>query len=371
VTGGLLSREVIARIVKHRRAVEKPFFRPAALDPAAVAELTANARTRTLAATLENRILMVTAVVILILLTVVASLASWLFGQWLAARTRISGAALVIGGGGVALLVGAVAFVMIGATTWWQRFIPVFDSSPFIPPAAAPASTPQAAAPADRKAEMLALAELHLERSEFGEAIELARQYLDTQPLDAEMNSLRVRAMFAATHPGSAEVDPMAAAIAVNTEWPATDCVVAKYSDGTARWVLDNYCAGVVAVAFQSCEFGEAGCRSGGIWRYEQAGILMTAANDKPVLLRVADGGPLVAPFFTIPDVAGARRQIRYGACLVTAPRVLRLLRDSGSDEMAQQRLATALREDLCYAQVLRWSSGGKQLMTFSTGNQQ
>jgi hypothetical protein len=56
----------------------------------------------------------------------------------------------------------------------------------------------------------------------------------------------------------------------------------------------------------------------------------------------LADGGPLVAPFFTIPDVAGRQRQIRYAACLVTAPRVLRLLRDSG---------------------------GEQQLTTFSTGN--
>jgi hypothetical protein len=47
----------------------------------------------------------------------------------------------------------------------------------------------------------------------------------------------------------------------------------------------------------------------------------------------LADGGPLVAPFFTIPDVAGRQRQIRYAACLVTAPRVLRLLRDSGGEQ--------------------------------------
>ena len=92
----------------------------------------------------------------------------------------------------------------------------------------------------------------------------------------------------------------------------------------------------------------------------------MTAANDKPVLLRVADKGPLVAPIFTIPDVAGTRRQIRYGACLVTAPRVLRLLRESGGDELAQQRLAAALRDDLCYAQVLGWraaDSGDDKLL--------
>jgi hypothetical protein len=216
--------------------------------------------------------------------------------------------------------------------------------------------------PDDRKAAIRAAAELHLERSEFAETIELAREYLATQPLDADMQSLLTRATFAATHPGSAVGDP----VVIDPDWPATNCVAAKYSDRTAMWVLDNACEGVVAVALQSCGLGEGACRSAdlsaGRWRYEPAGILMTVANDKPVLLRVADKGPLVAPIFTIPDVAGTRRQIRYGACLVTAPRVLRLLRDSGGDEMAQQRLAAALRDDACYSQVLRWSSGDKLL---------
>lgn len=255
---------------------------------------------------------MVTAVVILILLMVAASLASWLFGQWLAGRTRVSSTALALGGGGAVLLIGTVAYLAIGATTWWQRFMPVFDSSPPIPPAAAlasaPVPAPQAAVPDDRA-----------------------------------------------------------------PEWPATTCVSAKYSDKTARWMVDNACDAVVAVAFQSCEMGEVECRSAREqrWRYEPHGILMTAANDKPVLLRVADAGPLVAPIFTIPDVAGTRRQIRYAACLVTAPRVLRLLNESGGDEMAQQRLVAALRDDTCYSQVLRWSSGDHQLTNFSTGNPQ
>jgi hypothetical protein len=313
---------------------------------------------------------MITTIVILTLLTVVASLASWLFAQWLAARTRISGTALAIGGCGVVLLIGTVAYLAIGATTWWQRFMPVFDSSPLIPPAAAPASTPQAAAAhPEGKAQLRAAAELHLERSEFAAAIEIARQYLAKHPTDADMISLLTRATFAATHPGSAEGDP----VVINAEWPATNCVAARYSERTARWVLDNACSGVVAVAFQSCDLGQGACRfadqSPQRWRYEPAGILLTAANDKPVLLRVADKGPLIAPFFTIPDVAGTRRQIRYGACLVTAPRVLRLLSDSGGDELAQQRLAAALRDDLCYSQVLRWSSGDKLLETFSTGH--
>jgi hypothetical protein len=312
---------------------------------------------------------MVAAVVILVLLTVAASLASWLFGQWLAGRSRVSGAALVLGGGGALLLIGTVAYLAVGVTTWWQRFMPVFDSgtaiqpvaAPDFPPTSAPA-IPAAAAPDDRKAEIRAAAERHLERSEYAETIALARQYLETQPLDADMRSLLVRATFAATHPGSAVDGP----VRIDPDWPATNCVAAKYSGRTAMWVLDNACDGVVAVAFQSCELGEAACRSAGRqWRYEPAGILMTAANDRPVLLRVADKGPLVAPIFTIPDVAGTPRQIRYGACLVTAPHVLRLLRESGGDEMAQQRLAAALRDDACYSQVLRWS-GSDELLTNS-----
>jgi hypothetical protein len=55
----LLSREVIARIVKHSRAVEKPFFRPAGRPLRAtsgrVAELTAIDRARTLPQGLELR----------------------------------------------------------------------------------------------------------------------------------------------------------------------------------------------------------------------------------------------------------------------------------------------------------------------------
>src|ERR1044072_7228843 len=80
---------------------------------------------------------MVTTVVILILLTVAASLASWLFGQWLARRIRVSSTALAFGGGGAGLLIGTVAYLAIGATTWWQRFMTVFESSPPLPPAAA------------------------------------------------------------------------------------------------------------------------------------------------------------------------------------------------------------------------------------------
>jgi hypothetical protein len=259
---------------------------------------------------------MVTAVVILTLLTVVASLASWLFGQWLGARTRISGAALAIGGAGVTLLVGAVAFVMIGATTGWQRFIPIHDSSPLIAPApvAAQPANPVSAEPTaekvaaqhqrEQKAEMVEAAERHLRWSDYAKAVDVARQYLAEHPGDPEMSSL-----------------------------------------------------------FASCQSSETACFTNAVvsqeWSYEPAGILMTAANDKPVPLRLRKDGPLVAPIFTIRDPAGARRQIRYLACDVTAPGVLELLRTSAGDE---ERLAAELRVDACYAQVLDWSRSGQRL---------
>lgn len=346
---------------------------------------------------------MVTAALILVLLTIAASLASWLFGQWLAGRIRISGAALAVGGAGALLMIGTVAFVVIGATTWWQRLMPVQDSSPLIPSAAAPVRSaetatvarepdplPQAepdrtdpsadpvespepnptfeaelvAEPVPRatfgepKEQMLAAAERHLGQSEYAEAVDVARQYLADQPGDAEMRSMLARALFAAEHPGAAALIPAV----VVAEWPATDCVLSRRSEESSRWILDNGCGRVVAVLFASCQFSETACFTNALvskgWSYEPTGILLTAANDKPVPLRLGNDGPLVAPIFTIRDPAGARRQIRYLACEVTAPGVLQLLRTSGGDE---QRLTAELRADACYGQVLDWSRSGQR----------
>jgi hypothetical protein len=358
---------------------------------------------------------MVTSVVIVTLLTIVASLASWLFSQWLARRARISGAALAAGGVGAVLLIGAVALVMVTASTSWQHLIPVQDFSPMIEPAPAPirsaqapvdrqpdpapaaeqyaerievdeaSSLPQVEPPAEvqtfeeptiiEEAEVIArfrfgepkdgmldAAERYLEASKYASAIDVTRRYLADHPYDAEMGSLLARSLFAAQHPGTASLIPAV----VVAEWPATDCVVSKRADGSSHWILDNGCGTVVAVLFASCELSETACFTNALvtrgWSYEPAGILMTAANDKPLALRLADDGPLVAPIFTIRDVSGVRRQIRYLACQVTAPRVLQLLRGSGGYEPTPQLLTAELRADPCYSQVLDWSRNGHRL---------
>lgn len=328
---------------------------------------------------------MATAVLVITLLTLAASLASWLFSQWLARRVRISAAALVVGGGGAVALISTVAFVIIAASTGWRQLIPVQDFSPLIDPAptatrssdawpakqqpvAAAVRTPQedAATIAERlrmsarKAEMLAAAESHLEQSEHKQAVDIAREYLAANPDDDDMRSMLARSMFAAQHPGAASIIPAA----VVAEWPATGCVESTRSDQSARWMLDNGCGRVVAVLFASCELSETACFTNALisqgWSYQQSGILMTAANDRPVPLRLGDRGPLVAPIFTIRDAGNAPRQIRYLACEVTAPGVLQVLRESGGEAM-QQRLAAELRADACYAQVLAWSNSGQR----------
>jgi len=346
---------------------------------------------------------MATAVLIVTLLTVAASLASWLFSQWLARRARISSAALVVAGGGTVFLIGAVALILVAASTGWVHFIPVEDFSmlepapmpvrstetavvereaepspqPEQPQAEPPAELVQVAEPSpvfafepaekpvpratfnEPKEGMLAAAERHLAQSEYIEAIGLARQYLVDQPADPEMRSMLARSLFAAEHPGSASLIPAV----VVAEWPATDCIESTRSEDSARWILDNGCGRVVAVLFASCQLSETACFTNALvsrgWSYEPAGILMTAANDKPVPLRLGNDGPLVAPIFTIRDHAGARRQIRYLACEVTTPAVLQLLHTSGGDE---RRLTAELRADACYSQVLDWSRSGQRL---------
>jgi hypothetical protein len=329
---------------------------------------------------------MVSSAVIITLLTIVASLASWLLSQWLARRTRLPALALAAGGVGTTLLLGAVALLMVTTSASWRQLIPIVDTSPLIAPAPASKRSPQpttfapqpAASPTPppedpaaaaerlrisvRKPELLASAESHLERNEYSRAIEIAREYLALHRSDAEMRSLLARALFAAQHPGPASIIPAA----VVAEWPATECVESMRADESAHWVLDNGCGRVVAVLFASCELSETACFanalvSQGGWKYEPTGILLTAGNDKPLPLRLGDRGPRVAPIFTIRDAGGVRRQIRYLACEVTAPGVLRALREYG-DQPAQQALTAELNTDACYLQVLDWTRIGHRL---------
>ena len=271
---------------------------------------------------------MASAVVIITLLTVAASLASWLFSRWLASRVRLSAAALAVGGAGAVLLISAVAFVVVGAASGWQLLIPVQDFSLPADPASAARSTdawpvkrqPVEAAESpqqedvataserlrmsERKAEMLASAESYLEQSQYRQAVDTAREYLAVYPRDADMLSMMARCSRL-----SIPVPPLS-----SPPWSSRNGRRPTVSRPRARTT-------------------------------RRAGCSTTA---------------VVAPIFTIRDAGNARRQIRYLACEVTAPGVLQVLRASGGD-LTQQRLTAELRADACYAQVLAWSSTGQR----------
>jgi hypothetical protein len=116
-----------------------PFFSADVVRDSARSGIDGNRRRAHAGADSRTRIAMVTSAVTIILLTIVASLASWLFSQWLARRARVSGLALAVGGVGTVLLLGAVALVMVTASTSWQQLMPVADASPLRQEMLAPA----------------------------------------------------------------------------------------------------------------------------------------------------------------------------------------------------------------------------------------
>lgn len=87
---------------------------------------------------------MFTALLILLLLALAASLGSWLFSQWLTEQRRASALSLGLGGMGLVLLLGASAVAIVSTSATWQAWIPGL----------------QQALPAAGKAERVAVADL-------------------------------------------------------------------------------------------------------------------------------------------------------------------------------------------------------------------
>lgn len=67
---------------------------------------------------------MFTALLILLLLALAASLGSWLFNQWLTEQRRASALSLGLGGMGLVLLLGASAMAIVSTSATWQAWIP-------------------------------------------------------------------------------------------------------------------------------------------------------------------------------------------------------------------------------------------------------
>lgn len=247
---------------------------------------------------------MISAVFIVVALAVAASLGSWLFSQWIGAGQRSPILVIAVGGAGLVLLLGAAAFAIIVAPTWWKSFVPRIEA----PLTNAPVTTVTALSPA------------------------------------VQMNALTED--WPATH----------CVKSLKSAAPAAD------------WFIDNDCDRMVAVVFAWCPQALAPCdaNSSGAptWRYEPAGIVMASVTQRPSRQRLAGAGPLIAPTYALKAEGGARRRIRYLACYVTAADVLTLLNepaDPVSDAERSRQLEAALAADACYGRVARWSQAGQR----------
>jgi hypothetical protein len=148
------------------------------------------------------------------------------------------------------------------------------------------------------------------------------------------------------------------------SEWPTTECVAAARDQaGSQRLLLDNECERVVALVFASCPYSTPGCNTSALvssgWKYETQGVVLTTAEQRPLMDRLADGGPLIAPIYA---VDASQRRIRYLACALTDPEALTMLRSPAlADGDRATRLRTALTRDACYARVLELSRAGRE----------
>jgi hypothetical protein len=345
---------------------------------------------------------MLTAALILVLLAVAGSLASWLFGQW-SSRGRPPTATLAVAGAGALILTGTAAITIIAATSGWKPFVPIVDvlrrgasgSAQQQPLPTAPAQDDEAAIAAAGGLEqwlksLRQKAERSFEIAEYEQAIAFADQFVKLRPHDEDIRALRARSFQAVgrTEDAQREMDtammlalaagkevpaswvlmPPAPAASLSEDWPATDCMKPVRVAEAGHWFLDNECQGVVGVVFASCRESQATCNqdapaSSG-WMYEPAGIVMTSMTQKPVRYRLGARGPLMASTYALEESGAMRLKVRYLACFVTAPAALGLLdaaSQTESDEILQTRLEGALRSDECYAKVLKWSGAGKR----------
>jgi hypothetical protein len=282
---------------------------------------------------------MLSAALIIVLLAVAGSLASWLFSQW-SSRGRPPTAMLVLAGTGALLLTGAAGLAIIAAASGWKPFIPVVealraDANSELPSGSRKEQTQLPAAPADAAA---------------GDA---------EQPLDFDTVMALELAAGRAVPARWLFIER-----AASSEWPATPCMKTVRDVEATRWLIDNECQQVIGVVVASCQESEQTCDESTLsagWTYEPEGVVMTSTTQKPVRHRLGGRGPLIASTHTVEEPGAMESRIDYLACFVTAPEVLALL-DAASQAGADGTpLAAVLRSDACYSRVLEWSQAGQR----------
>jgi hypothetical protein len=182
---------------------------------------------------------MLSAALIIVLLAVAGSLASWLFGQW-SSRGRPRTTTLVLAGAAALLLTGTAAVTIVVATRGWQPFVPAVDSprrdivGSLSPSPRAQAIAPVADTGNDLEQQLASLREKTQTSFRFGlyeQAIEFAEQFMRLELNDADMRALYARSLFMVDRMQDArrEIDAaMALTLAAGKEVPASWLLVSR-----------------------------------------------------------------------------------------------------------------------------------------------
>jgi hypothetical protein len=294
-----------------------------------------------------------TTALLIFLLVCAASLASYLFSRWLAARTgrTIGWAAIALGT--VFLLAAATIAVLatglLSALQWPERAADeastpaqVGDLSP-VPEPAHGEGTEQQTAGQSIQARTGTAARPRTGDRPVGATSPAQSAAGETQWVEKISSSGTSADAASAPPPGRA------AGVIVNP-WAATRCVRAFHPDpeDLDRWSIENECLGPVAVLLAICmqSADECNARQAVSWKYQRGGMILPAKAQRPV---------------SVLEDTLRGRQVRFVACFVTTPAAIGLI-GSNSETRASawlEQFATARENDECLADVQRLAAAG------------
>jgi hypothetical protein len=219
---------------------------------------------------------MASALLILVLLALIASLGSWLFSQWSSKQRRASALAVGLGGTGLLILLGATATAVICISLGWRQWLPGFDS----------------AAPKLRTA---------------GPPVAVAA--LGT----------------AADWPATACIKPLQAPNTVPRRW---------FLDNDCEQPV------VVMLAWcdESRSVCTAGAPQAA-WHYEAAGVIMTNPLARPIARRMPEHGAPITGTYALTEPEGSVLRLRYLACYLAEPAAAALADEATGSEEFQHML--------------------------------
>ncbi len=245
---------------------------------------------------------MFTALLILLLLVLAASLGSWLFNQWLTEQRRASALSLGLGGMGLVLLLGASAIAIVSTSATWQTWLPGMEKS----------------APKSRRGEPVVVSDLGTPEQ----------------------------------WPATTCIKPLRATNTTPRRW---------FLDNECEQpivVMLAWCDSARSV----CTAGAREAR----WQYQGSGLILTSALARPTARRMPEHDVPITGTYALAEPQGGALRIRYLACYLGERGVAALTHDSmSSEEFLRTLLADECYSRVATASQAAAQSGQPPVVSF------